>query len=904
MWRRFAEEFIGKNQYTAAQAFQIKNVYYKNLCAYEISTHWNQEPPPKEILEDVTAKGGNVMTRTLDNYERPAPREQTTLNGEASDGSPEQRTPKEVKPELAEDPGSATGRSTRGLRQQPPQRVLFQPDGTAGRQTRGQAHPPGASPTPGASVNGINHASSAVNGASSTLASYEPPQAYPLSLKPVNTPANNPDYYRNERKRKLDANAGPLAKKYKNIMLPGTGFIGPNIYVRAQLALQSGMPEEEQYALHHLVKISHERGDKYRFDQFPGLAEALIKKTLQVTSLFYDIDWDVMYDEEFFAGDDETLNGLDGTPDILQKLRSRVPIISQDTVLDSQFSTRMSRVTEAGLVLRNMSLQDENAAYLSRLPLAQDLIAVVLNLPEHSSAAELRHHVLDLSEQVLKYVDVSPYDAVYQGLLRHTLSTDRGAVATALRAISRIAMTHPLPKRLDDIPISLLHRMQDYLLLEDEELRSACLDFLGQYTSFGDNVETLVQVVDVEALGRSLSRLVLFTAKEYTETRSRQQRDVDEGPAPVPRLSKAIVQDLLTLEEPERSSEWLRMCFLSDPTAEMTQISLWQAYQGTFAPHQATHPHLIAGDFIKNVSTTFQGATAQVAGSNKYVIKGIKSRRAPVDTGILAGSTAADKDKELIRCHWRVSFPVEGVRDAISGLVSAPTTREVECAEWFRTGEQIHEHILASHLQIPKKLSSAKEDKMDIDVVPAHSPAASVNGLTNGDTEHTWTDSFDFSNTDQATYRCKWSDCKHTSTAPAGINVSSALVFTRHMETHLPETDPSRLKHNVLPGKGTSTTGEITRIQMLEDEDGDAAGVPLRAALVLRNMARFMPKTVAPVGNRALKAGQKKPVDLMSAVFSGEVLDRLSYAMSHGHGIKDYCGAIFKAVKASKANVA
>ena len=134
MWRRFAEEFIGKNQYTAAQAFQIKNVYYKNLCAYEISTHWNQEPPPKEILEDVTAKGGNVMTRTLDNYERPAPREQTTLNGEASDGSPEQRTPKEVKPELAEDPGSATGRSTRGLRQQPPQRVLFQPDGTAGRQ--------------------------------------------------------------------------------------------------------------------------------------------------------------------------------------------------------------------------------------------------------------------------------------------------------------------------------------------------------------------------------------------------------------------------------------------------------------------------------------------------------------------------------------------------------------------------------------------------------------------------------------------------------------------------------------------------------------------------------------------------------------------------------------------------
>lgn len=86
---------------------------------------------------------------------------------------------------------------------------------------------------------------------------------------------------------------------------------------------------------------------------------------------------------------------------------------------------------------------------------------------------------------------------------------------------------------------------------------------------------------------------------------------------------------------------------------------------------------------------------------------------------------------------------------------------------------------------------------------------------------------------------------------------------------------------------------------MLEDEDGDAAGVPLRAALVLRNLARFMPKAVLPIGNRATKAGKKTQHDLMSAVFSSEVNERLLYAMSHGHGIKDYVGAIFRAVKAN-----
>ncbi|GIZ39585.1 hypothetical protein CKM354_000296400 [Cercospora kikuchii] len=899
MWRRLAEEFIGKNQYTAAQAFQIKNVYYKNLCAYEISTHWGKEPPPKEILEDVTAKGGNVMTRTLENYERPKGRDGEGMqNGEGSEGSPEQRTPKDVKSELADEPGSATGRSTRGLRQQPPQRVLFQPDAPPARQTRGQAHPPGASPTPGASVHGVTHSSSLANGTSSTLASYEPPQAYPLSLKAAATPASQPDWYRNERKRKLESEAGPLAKKYKNIMLPGTGFIGPNIYVRAQLALQSGLPEEEQYALHHLVKISHERGDKYRFDQFPGLADALIKKTLQVTSLFYDIDWDVMYDEEFFAGDDETLNGLDGTPDILQKLRSRIPIISEDSTLDSDFLTRLNRVTEAGLVLRNMSLQDENAAYLSRLPLVQDLIAVVLNLPEHPSLVELRHHILDLCEQVVKYVDISPHDAVYQGLLQHALSPDRGAITTALRAVSRIAMTHPLPKRLDDVPVSLLHRVHDYLLVEDEELRSACLDFLGQYTSFADNVESLVSAVDAEALGRVLSRLVLYTAKEYTESRPTKPREAEETISPVPRLSRAIVQDLLKLDEPERSSEWLRMCFVSDPTADMTQISLWQAYQGTFAPHQATHPHLIAGDFIKNVSSTFQGATAQVAAANKYVIKGIRSRTAPVDTGMLAGSNAADKDKELIRCHWHVTYPVEGARDAITGIVSGPTTREVECAEWFRTGEEILEHILTQHLQIPTKSAAVDADKMEIDSTSALSPPATANGLTNGATENSWKEKFDFSDSDKISSKCKWSDCEHTAATPEGAQISKTFLLARHIETHLPETDAARVKHNLRPDSDVAPrNGEITRIAMLEDEKGDATSLSLRAALVLRNMARFMPKSVSSM--RAVKSGQKRQHDLMSIVFSGEVTERLLHAMSSGRAIREYCGAIFRAIRAN-----
>jgi chromatin structure-remodeling complex subunit RSC9 len=84
--------------------------------AYEISTHWNETPPPKEILEDTTARGGDLRTRTLENYTPRVPREQENLvNGDKSDGSDdESKTPKAGDKMDVDDPGSQGGRATRG----------------------------------------------------------------------------------------------------------------------------------------------------------------------------------------------------------------------------------------------------------------------------------------------------------------------------------------------------------------------------------------------------------------------------------------------------------------------------------------------------------------------------------------------------------------------------------------------------------------------------------------------------------------------------------------------------------------------------------------------------------------------------------------------------------------------
>lgn len=131
-WRKVGQEFNLGQTNTAAYAFALKTVYYKNLAcvtlpvpntqvpknfsAFEIKTIHHKEPPPKEILENISAKGGDLLSRTMDNFRPPQSREQQA-NGHESDGSGDEEhktTPKQERMDLDE-PGSGGGRTTRGI---------------------------------------------------------------------------------------------------------------------------------------------------------------------------------------------------------------------------------------------------------------------------------------------------------------------------------------------------------------------------------------------------------------------------------------------------------------------------------------------------------------------------------------------------------------------------------------------------------------------------------------------------------------------------------------------------------------------------------------------------------------------------------------------------------------------
>lgn len=748
------------------------------------------------------------------------------------------------------------------LRHAPPQRVLFQPE-VSRRETR-QSTGHLNSPQP----NGIYGTS----GAAMTIANYEPRTAVPSSMKPVTTPSNNPEYF-NQLRRKFIVNRKNRPVPLKGMMLPGTGFPGPNIYLRALHALRSKDPEEEAYALHHLVKISHERGDKYRFDQFPGLADALVEKIIQVASLFYDVKWEVSYDEQDFNRPN-VLNGLTGTKDLIRCIQSLETLDHQDDLLPNSDAKALNMINEAALIFRNMVMLHENALYASVMPTVKDLIVIILNLPNHPSVTELQHYALEIAEQLTKFWFLDAQSPLYRSLLAQVDSEDRGKIITSLRALGRIAMNLEAANKLPGVPKKTLRSICDWLLVEDEELRNACLDFLYLFTGFVDNVEILAHEVDVEGLVNQLVRLLQFGAQAFEERRNTPKSTKSATNADgAPKLSSAIIEQLVSLEEPERSSQWLRTCFEEDPTGEITQIQLWSAYNAAFQDMMTTNPSfkalMPAKDFITNVSTTFGGASAQVIQANgqpKYTIRGIRPRSVPVDPST---------KKQYMRCYWHPPSLLNGLAD------TKHSTAKIECGEYTSGVKAMWEHIVSMHLKVPRDDTGKwlLEQKPDIQMV-------------NGEAETT--------SKKPTKYFCHWGGCTHFN--PSGTD--SAIEAGQHVKTHLPDTGllhAVHAKHNRTPSTSTplitsaqvrhenfqpqfsqpvglgslgmggrynggfgygdrndrgappasplpaqQPTPNFRYYNTTTDDNNDAAGLPLASVLVLRNLARQLGKLPPP----------------------------------------------------------
>lgn len=637
------------------------------------------------------------------------------------------------------------------------------------------------------------------------------------------------------------ASGRSLANSNRGVLYPGSrlplantlmfanqtaAFDGPNIYVRCLCALRSGIPSEQRYALFHLVKISMERGDKYKFDSFPGLAESLLEKGLEATSLFYKVDWEISYMDDGTTPGMNTIDGVDGTPDILQRLNAieRIPV--DDNVLSAEFSDAIGQVNEAALTIRNMVMLEENALYISELSPLQDFLSVALNLPALDCVIELKHYALEIAEQVTKYLHLGRKNPLYISLLAQLQLQDRGAILTALRAISRISMNLEENNDLKGVPKEVLKNIFDWILLGDEELSHACLDFLYQYTAVAENVEFLTSNINIEPLVNQLTRLLGHGLKVFEKEYSIEPDTRKPAPTEITTLPHELLLQLLRMDEPERSSRWLRCLFEEDQHESITQIALWQAYQNQFngpVMQASGVPLLVAADFIKNVSTTFiEKATAQVqpGPTPRFIIRGIRRRAVPVDL----------EGQEFRPCRW----------------VHPGST--ISCNRYFMTPQNMYQHIMKDHLQ-----ARPREDGR-------------------------------FDNSQPGSYTCHWDHCNRFGSSPT----SRLLDVANHIKVHLPpapSSDPTdssgpppakRLKPSyIIPGAKKTWKHHFTQV----DERHEAAGIPLTSALVLRNLARNIPKSDAD--DLSIKT---KGVTLVDQIFK-PVEPRFYEVMAHNKAL-------------------
>lgn len=238
--------------------------------------------------------------------------------------------------------------------------------------------------------------------------------------------------------------------------------------------------------------------------------------------------------------------------------------------------------------------------------------------------------------------------------------------------------------------------------------------------------------------------------------------------------------------------------------------------------------------------------------------------------------------------------------------------RETDCAEWFRDGRDLLKHILHTHLRIPsKKVETVKhEEGMETDSNSTPVTSTASQKLTNGTGTDALGDNFDFQAADNTTHHCRWSNCTRTSQDYDASKMPRTLLLARHIQTHLPDASSAKNEHNLTPQSDRQLASSgMSYMTSLQDEKNDAAGVPLGAALVLRNIAKFMPQKTSAVsaaeGMREVLGGEKvehigqDEDTLIGNVFNESVQDTLFYAFAQQRTVRDYVGSILRAIRAS-----
>ncbi|KAJ3092064.1 Chromatin structure-remodeling complex protein rsc9 [Quaeritorhiza haematococci] len=270
---------------------------------------------------------------------------------------------------------------------------------------------------------------------------------------------------------------------------------------RLLLALESGLKNEVDWAFNKLIKLSHKLPTNYNIGaNVPGLLESIVSFA---EPFFNRLNLNTSArDFETTPVDSDIENvpvSVNGSMVRFEQENNKKPVSLPSMTEISMFNSKdsaelLERVLQVMHILRNLSFMEQNAVHLARSPTILTMLAKAIALPTHTAYVEIKQHSVDIFENLCPIIQLRSKNDFFVAALSQMIlhSNDRYLILTSVRTLTRLAMVEGNEPFLIDVDKLLVKRMLQLLLLKDDELVSAVLDWFYQYSSLGREVATRI----------------------------------------------------------------------------------------------------------------------------------------------------------------------------------------------------------------------------------------------------------------------------------------------------------------------------------------------------------------------------------------------------------------------------
>ncbi|KAI0052511.1 hypothetical protein FA95DRAFT_1553509 [Auriscalpium vulgare] len=388
---------------------------------------------------------------------------------------------------------------------------------------------------------------------------------------------------------------------------------------RMLLSLRSGIHSEIAWALDRLCRLCN--NDQFFLRTIPGLTDALF-------------EWPEWY--------------------IAQSQRPAADLTALFSI--SPAETRMRRhALEAMFVMRNAAVNEANADALVSHKKTVPLILSALHAvkPTTDDNSEFLLHATDLFQHVaptfiLPSRSAPPTSSPLAPLLELVGTSNRSLIISSLTCLNLLFTNHAVAFHLSSDSPALAASLRYLPLLSDRSLVDACLNYLYAHLSHPTMAKAFLLHRDMPSTLKLLaSQIISEQLEENVETEICGPVATAPAVASATRdheLTEEELNGIISMPEPQRCFEWMRLMFVGHPEGEMTQVDFWNLYKDIFVPFQEQYHLLVASDVIKNVNVVFPQAQAMVLPGNpqRFVVRGVDRRK-------------ENSPSERFKCQWNRS---------------------------------------------------------------------------------------------------------------------------------------------------------------------------------------------------------------------------------------------------------